>query len=593
VYRELTNCHGFCSVYHFGTQDNYNVMVMDLLGPSLEDLFNKCSRRFSLKTVLQIADQLLERVDTLHSRHLIHRDIKPANFVIGVGDQGANVYCVDFGLSKRYRHPKNLQHIPHRDGRSLTGTPRYASINNHLGIEQSRRDDLESIGYVLIYFLKGSLPWQGLKAKNAQKKYRMILEKKQSVSIAQLCQGCPSQFAEFLAYTRSLKFDAKPDIPYLRKLFRDMYHAQGCASVGKLWDWTDLQTTDYDAGETPASGGGPPPAMQQNPPRPSTAAAVAAPGTGIESDAMLMGGEGDYGGQAAATGRPNTAGAMGSRGAGGGQAGGQWSGAQKAGTGGYSGNGLTQGDGYSGDGNARRPHTANATGRTSGGAAASGYQGQQQMAVDSRTGKPVHVGGEGEEEGDDAHVVAGARAMMRYRRTRATSHDGQGGPGGGSGGGAPSQPKGWTGSSGDQYGAQPRAIYQNPNKTSAQQQQLMQQQQMTRGSKTSGVQQQQQAGGIANLNGSQGWMSGAQSSDSRPRSAGVMNSLTGNQQSRPSSSGAAAQGQQQQNSLSYGSLRSRFLSSGGGTGSGQKGGAADGQQQGKSASASKLFSISR
>ena len=257
-------------------------MVMDLLGPSLEDMFNKCSRRFSLKTVLQIADQMLERADTLHSRHLIHRDIKPvsqasssssssrtlfihsiiyrseacmyasidtsishltttttpcintnhqANFVIGTGDQAANIFCVDFGLSKRYRHPKNLHHIPHRDGRSLTGTPRYASINNHLGIEQSRRDDLESIGYVLVYFLKGTLPWQGLKAKNAQKKYRLIMEKKQQVSIAQLCQGCPSQFAEFLAYTRSLKFDAKPDIPYLRKLFRDLYHAQGCGSI--------------------------------------------------------------------------------------------------------------------------------------------------------------------------------------------------------------------------------------------------------------------------------------------------------------------------------------------------------------------------
>lgn len=151
--------------------------------------------------------------------------------MIGLGDTAATIFCVDFGLSKRYRHPKNLQHIPHRDGRSLTGTPRYASINNHLGIEQSRRDDLESIGYVLIYFLKGSLPWQGLKAKNAQKKYRLILEKKQQVSIAQLCQGCPSQFAEFLAYTRSLKFDAKPDIPYLRKLFRDLYHAQNCSAI--------------------------------------------------------------------------------------------------------------------------------------------------------------------------------------------------------------------------------------------------------------------------------------------------------------------------------------------------------------------------
>ena len=229
---------------------------MDLLGPSLEDLFNKCGRKFSLKTVLQIADQMLERVDTLHSRHLIHRDIKPANFVVGIGEQGSSVFCVDFGLSKRYRHPKTLQHIPHRDGRSLTGTPRYASINNHLGVEQSRRDDLESIGYVLVYFIKGTLPWQGLKAKNPQKKYRMILEKKQQVSIAQLCQGIPSQFAEFLAYTRSLKFDAKPDIPYLRKLFRDLYHAQGCASIPKLWDWDPIDA-DY-LSNMPGPIGGPP-----------------------------------------------------------------------------------------------------------------------------------------------------------------------------------------------------------------------------------------------------------------------------------------------------------------------------------------------
>lgn len=248
VYREVASCHGFCAVHHFGTQDNYNVMVMDLLGPSLEDLFNRCGRRFSLKTCLQIADQMLERVDTFHSRHLIHRDIKPANFVIGTGEQCNVVFCVDFGLSKRFRHPKNLQHIPHRDGRSLTGTPRYASINNHLGIEQSRRDDLESIAYVLVYFLKGSLPWQGLKAKNAQKKYRLILEKKQQVSIAQLCAGCPSQFGEFLAYTRALKFDTKPDIPFLRKMFRDLYHAQGCASVGKLWDWDSAEADQMIVG---------------------------------------------------------------------------------------------------------------------------------------------------------------------------------------------------------------------------------------------------------------------------------------------------------------------------------------------------------
>ena len=181
VYRELQNAPGFAKVHYFGTQDSYNLMVMDLLGPSLEDQFNKCGRRFSLKTVLMVADQMLERVELMHSRHLIHRDIKPANFVTDGGRGNGNfIYCIDFGLSKRYRHPRTLQHIPQREGRSLTGTPRYASINNHLGVEQSRRDDLESIGYVLVYFLKGGLPWQGLKAKSATKKYKLIMEKKQS-----------------------------------------------------------------------------------------------------------------------------------------------------------------------------------------------------------------------------------------------------------------------------------------------------------------------------------------------------------------------------------------------------------------------------
>jgi len=255
VYREMQGATGFGRVHYFGTHDNYNVMVMDLLGPSLEDLLNKCGRRFSLKTVLQLADQMLERIETMHSRHLIHRDVKPANFVLGGSRNSNTCFCIDFGLSTRYRHPRTLQHIPFREGRSLTGTPRYASINNHLGMEQSRRDDLESIGYVLIYFLKGTLPWQGLKARNAKRKYKMIMEKKQQVPIAQLCQGLPQQFAEYLAYTRSLKFDAKPNVSYLRGLFRELYRSQGySADAGLEWDWSKLeniipQDDDLDSGK--------------------------------------------------------------------------------------------------------------------------------------------------------------------------------------------------------------------------------------------------------------------------------------------------------------------------------------------------------
>jgi serine/threonine protein kinase len=191
-----------------------------------------------------IADQMLERVELMHSRHLIHRDIKPANFVTDGGRGVGNfIYCIDFGLSKCYRHFRTLQHIPQREGRSLTGTPRYASINNHLGVEQSRRDDLESIGYVLVYFLKGGLPWQGLKAKSATKKYKLIMEKKQSITIPALCQGCPSQFAEYLAYCRSLKFEAKPNIAYLRGMFRDLFRTQGYTNSNSSldWDWNRME----------------------------------------------------------------------------------------------------------------------------------------------------------------------------------------------------------------------------------------------------------------------------------------------------------------------------------------------------------------
>jgi serine/threonine protein kinase len=168
---------------------------------------------------------------------LIHRDIKPDNFLMGHGQFSRYVFMIDFGLAKRYRSPRSGRHIPYREDKSLTGTARYASINAHLGIEQSRRDDLESLGFVLMYFLRGTLPWQGLKAKTKKEKYDKITEKKISTSIDALCRGYPDEFLTYLNYCRALRFDDKPDYNYLRRLFRSLFRKNGFR-FDYVYDWT-------------------------------------------------------------------------------------------------------------------------------------------------------------------------------------------------------------------------------------------------------------------------------------------------------------------------------------------------------------------
>ncbi|GAA6006389.1 hypothetical protein JCM11491_004937 [Sporobolomyces phaffii] len=252
TYKILAGSHGVPQVHYFGQEGLHNVLVIDLLGPSLEDLFDMCGRKFSIKTVVMTAKQMLSRVQTIHEKNLIYRDIKPDNFLIGrPGTKMANVvHVVDFGMAKQYRDPKTKQHIPYRERKSLSGTARYMSINTHLGREQSRRDDLEALGHVFMYFLRGGLPWQGLKAATNKQKYEKIGEKKQSTPIKELAEGFPEEFAIYLNYVRKLGFEETPDYDFLRELFTKVLKNSGEVEDG-VYDWMLLNNgKGWEAGSS-------------------------------------------------------------------------------------------------------------------------------------------------------------------------------------------------------------------------------------------------------------------------------------------------------------------------------------------------------
>ena len=227
---------GIPEIKLFGCNNEYNILIMELLGQSLENLFQAQNKSFSIKTTCMLGIQMVDRIEYIHSKKLIHRDIKPDNFVIGRGSKSHIVYVLDFGLSKKYWSSSHKCHIPFIKGKKLTGTARYASINALSGYEQSRRDDLESIGYLLMYFLRGSLPWQGLKLHRKEDRYKKICEKKKETSAKDLCGGFPKEFELFVSYTRNLEFTEIPDYNYLRNLLKYVVKKSG-STIDFYYDW--------------------------------------------------------------------------------------------------------------------------------------------------------------------------------------------------------------------------------------------------------------------------------------------------------------------------------------------------------------------
>ena len=232
---ELKGERGVPRMYYFIKDDRLSILVMTLLFKNMDEIFKENNRKFTLKTVLMAADQMLSRIEYLHSQGYIHRDVKPENFMIGL--DVSQIYLIDFGLSKKYLDSSGI-HIPYKEKIGFVGTARYTSVYSHLGIEQSRRDDLESLGYILIFFLKGKLPWMNLEGATKEEKHNKIAEMKMKTSLVDLCKGLPIQFLQYFEYVKELNFAQEPSYSYLRKLFRT-FLMTNISNNNLKFDWED------------------------------------------------------------------------------------------------------------------------------------------------------------------------------------------------------------------------------------------------------------------------------------------------------------------------------------------------------------------
>lgn len=229
---------GIPEIKWFGGTKEHNVLVTELLGPSLQDLYLYCGRRFSLKTVLLLADQMISRIELCHSSDYLHRSIKPGHFLIGRESSAHLVYLIGLDDSKRYCDSSDQQtHIPYSEGHKSICEARFSSINRLMGIQPSRRDDLESLGYLFVYFLCGGLPWDFRISQDPRNASQIALDAKTNTSTEELCRTAPREFSQYLNYCRGLRFDMKPDYEHVRRMFRGAFERENYRE-DFLYDWT-------------------------------------------------------------------------------------------------------------------------------------------------------------------------------------------------------------------------------------------------------------------------------------------------------------------------------------------------------------------
>ena len=221
------------NIIKYGYSGKYNIIVMELLGENLEQIISKY-KKFSIKTTCILLIQMITILEYIHSKNIIHRDIKPENFAMGIDINEKYVYLLDFGLAKKfYSYSRKI------NTKKLTGTANYASINSLKGFEQSRRDDLESLSYVIMYLLKGNLPWINIDALDKYDRYKKILKEKMEINISEFCKNLPIEFEYFFNYCRLLKFEEIPNYEKLKQLFYDVLIKENF-QMDYIYDWSSL-----------------------------------------------------------------------------------------------------------------------------------------------------------------------------------------------------------------------------------------------------------------------------------------------------------------------------------------------------------------